>query len=70
MRSTAYKIVQVVYNEITKGFSVNGDYSNLNDFIETVNNDSNFKEQILAELYDFDFAISDFNIEDITEELV
>ena len=70
VRSTAYKIVQVVYNEITKGFSVNGDYSNLNDFIETVNNDSNFKEQILAELYDFDFAISDFNIEDITEELV
>ncbi|PTQ85928.1 putative AbiEii toxin of type IV toxin-antitoxin system [Trichococcus patagoniensis] len=70
VKSTAYKIVQAVYNEITKGFSMNGDYSNLNDFIEKVNEDPNFKEQILGELYDFDFAISDFNIEDITEELV
>ena len=49
---------------------MNSDYSNLNDFIEKVNENPNFKEQILAELYDFDFAISDFNIEDITEELI
>lgn len=70
VKSTAYKIVQAVYYEITKGFSMNSDYSNLNDFIEKVNENPNFKEQILAELYDFDFAISDFNIEDITEELI
>lgn len=49
---------------------MNSDYSNLNDFIEKVNENPNFKEQILAELYDFDFAISNFNIEDITEELI
>ncbi|MBC1936698.1 ATP-binding protein [Listeria grandensis] len=69
--TTAYQVVECLAHQVTKGFlseQLEGD--SLEAFAKQIDHDKAFKEQILATLYDFDFAIHDFSVTDMTDNLV
>ncbi|WP_430535083.1 ATP-binding protein [Listeria rocourtiae] len=69
--SPAYKVSHCLARQITKGFQTKQfDGDSLEAFAEQINNDSDFKNKILETLYDFDFAIHDFSITDMTDNLL
>ncbi|MBC1501075.1 ATP-binding protein [Listeria weihenstephanensis] len=71
IESPAYKVVQCLATEITKGFQTKQfDGNSLEAFAEQINKDSGFKQEILETLYDFDFAIQDFSVTDMTDNLL
>ncbi|WP_322906273.1 ATP-binding protein [Paenibacillus campi] len=49
-------------------FDSNGE--NLNEFTEALNKNEAFKQYILQNLTDFDFALANFHIQDVTDDIV
>jgi len=70
--SLSYQIIQACGTSIEKNlvFTSYSDGSSLNEFYEGINKNPHFKEYILSNLYKFDFALSDFEIQDITDEII
>lgn len=69
--SPAYKVAASLAIQITKGFQTKQfDGESLEAFAEQIDKDSDFKQEILETLYDFDFAIQDFSVTDMTDNLV
>lgn len=69
--SPAYKVAESLANQVTKGFQTKQfDGDSLEAFAEQINKDSDFKQEILETLYDLDFAIQDFSVTDMTDNLV
>lgn len=70
--TTTYKIIEVCGNSIEKNlvFSHDDQTHSMDEFIEGINTNPKFKEYILSSLYKFDFALTDFEIQDITDEFI
>jgi uncharacterized protein len=66
-----FKIIESCGSSIDKYLVFSNDNTNeMDEFIEELDNNSDFKEYILSNLYKFDFALTDFEIQDITEEFI
>ncbi|RDU37289.1 hypothetical protein DRW41_05400 [Neobacillus piezotolerans] len=68
----SYKIIELCGNSIEKNlvFSNDENLNSMDEFIEGLNSNPKFKEYILSNLYKFDFALADFEIQDITDEFL
>jgi AAA15 family ATPase/GTPase len=65
-----YKIIESCGTSIEKYLVFSNDSNSMDDFFEELNKNLNYKEYILSKLYKFDFALTDFVIQDITEEFI
>lgn len=67
----SFKIAELCGSSLGKNLVFSNDTTNrINDFIEQLDDNPNFKEYILTNLYKFDFALTDFDIQDISEEVI
>ncbi|MGE7092620.1 AAA family ATPase [Lysinibacillus sp. NPDC048646] len=65
-----FKIVEVCGKSIYKDLILSNDSNNMDEFVEEIERNPKFKEYILENLYKYDFALSDFDIQDITDEFL
>lgn len=66
----SYKIIKSCGESINNDLIFSNETNNLGDFYEEISINSAFKEYILKSLYEYDFALVDFTIQDITEEFI
>ncbi|APX71921.1 ATP-binding protein [Companilactobacillus allii] len=69
--SWSYQTMIMFYHEVVDNIVIEQNKSVQNKKIaEKLINDSNFKSELLNELRNFDFAISDFEVKDITQSVI
>lgn len=69
--SWSYQMMTLFYHEVVDNIVIEKNKSVQNKNIaEKLMTDSEFKEELLAELRNFDFAISDFEVKDITKSVI
>lgn len=69
VNSLEYNLIQSFIDTLTE--KVQSSQSKLTDrFLKLINTDREYKDYVLNNLKDFDFAIKDFEVEDITDDLI
>ncbi len=66
----SFKIAELCGLSLAESLVFSNKTANRNDFIEQLDANPSFKEYILNNLYKFDFALTDFDIQDISGEVI
>lgn len=66
----SFRIAELCGLSLGKNLVISNDTTNRNDFIEQLDANPKFKEYILMNLYKFDFALTDFEVQDISGEII